>query len=330
MGGQTKGRRRLVGHGEAVDDAARELLVDVAAVHEQGRRAEPVHEIGDIAAGGADLQSREVRGTLDAPDVVVEDAGTVDEEAQQLDALVLGLGVEPLEVHPPERRGARRRIVADERELGEPRPRKPVVPGERVKTVGQIGDAVDRHVEVRRRRAQRPGQQTHRHPALGHLLDLLDPGQERVDDDRVPRREPRRHHQLGLGVGRGRHGLDGQERQQDHPAAAGAPAHLSSSLPARTAASPAAAGLAARFSSHGCPGLEGRERPQGHGRTAGAPARHLSSSFSCSQAACFGARLVSDHSRRISHFTASSLAIMASSPGSGHASSMRCPLGSKK
>ena len=287
--GQAKGGRRLVGHGEAVDDAARELLVDVAAVHEQGRRAEPVHEVGDVAAGGADLQPREVRGPLDAPDVVVEDAGAVHEEAQQLDPLVLGLGVQPPGVHPPERPRARRRVVADERELGEPRPGEPVVPRERVEAVGQVGDAVDGQVVVRRRRAQRPRQQAHRHPALGHRLDLLDPGLERVGDDGVPRREPRRHHQLGLGVGRGLlgvgrrgHGLDGQQRQQDHPPAAGA------------------------------------------------PARHLSSSLRCIQAACCGARLVSDHSRSISHFTASSLASMASSSGSGHASSMRCPLGSKK
>ena len=282
VGGQAEGGRRLVGHGEAVDDAARELLVDVAAVHEQGRRAEPVHEVGDVAAGCAYLEPREVGGALDAPDVVVEDAGAVDEEAQQLDALVLGLGVEPSRIHPPERPRPRRRVVADERELREPRPREPVVAGERVEAVGQIGDAVDGHVVVRRRRAQRLGEHAHRHPALGRLLDLLDPGQERVGDDGVPRREPRRHHQLGLlCVGGGRDGLEGREGQQGAPPPTGAPAHLSSS-------------------------------------------------FRCIHAACCGARLVSDHSRSISHFTASSLASRASSSGSGHASSMRCPLGSKK
>lgn len=54
------------------------------------------------------------------------------------------------------------------------------------------------------------------------------------------------------------------------------------------------------------------------------------SSFSCIQAACLGAFLVFDHSSSMSHFTASSFFNIASSFGSGQASSIRCPLGSKK
>ena len=50
----------------------------------------------------------------------------------------------------------------------------------------------------------------------------------------------------------------------------------------------------------------------------------------CRNAACRGARLVFDHSSSISHFTASSFFMIASSSGSGQASSIRCPLGSKK
>ena len=271
------------------------------------------------------------------------------EEAQQLDALVLGLGVEPPGVHPPERPRARRRVVADERELGETRPREPVVAGERVQAVGEVGDAVDRQVVVRRRRAQRPRQQTHRHPALGHRLDLLDPGHERVGDDGVPRREPRRHHQLGpsaragaprCGECRGalRAELLGVDHRWGGQGARGDPSRCTD----------CSGTLRLGLPSAGCrhDGEDGHEHQRGHpppatqlravaiahGRHrafAGAPA-HLSSSFSCIHAACCGARLVSDHSRSISHFTASSLASRASSSGSGHASSMRCPLGSKK
>ena len=54
------------------------------------------------------------------------------------------------------------------------------------------------------------------------------------------------------------------------------------------------------------------------------------SSFACSQSACFGARFVRDHSSSMSHFTASSRLTSASSSGSGQASSIRWPLGSKK
>ena len=53
-------------------------------------------------------------------------------------------------------------------------------------------------------------------------------------------------------------------------------------------------------------------------------------SRSCRKAACFGARLVRDHSSSMSHLTASSLWTIASSSGSGQASSIRWPLGSKK
>ena len=54
------------------------------------------------------------------------------------------------------------------------------------------------------------------------------------------------------------------------------------------------------------------------------------SSLACRKAACLGARLVLDQSSSMSHFTASSFLSMASSSGSGHASSTRWPLGSKK
>src|SRR5207253_300639 len=57
---------------------------------------------------------------------------------------------------------------------------------------------------------------------------------------------------------------------------------------------------------------------------------HRDSSSAWRNAACFGARLVRDHSSSISHFTASSLASWGASSGSGQASSTRWPLGSKK
>ena len=57
---------------------------------------------------------------------------------------------------------------------------------------------------------------------------------------------------------------------------------------------------------------------------------HALNSRWCRKSACCGARLVFDHSSSMSHFTVSSLAIIASSSGSGQASSTRWPLGSKK
>jgi hypothetical protein len=56
----------------------------------------------------------------------------------------------------------------------------------------------------------------------------------------------------------------------------------------------------------------------------------LPSSFACSQAACCGARRVRLHSSSMSHFTASRRFSIASSSGSGQASSTRWPFGSKK
>src|SRR5690606_23599075 len=61
----------------------------------------------------------------------------------------------------------------------------------------------------------------------------------------------------------------------------------------------------------------------------GAGAHCLNSRW-CRKAPCLGARLVFDHSSSMSHLTASSFLFMASSSGSGQASSSRWPLGSKK
>ena len=57
---------------------------------------------------------------------------------------------------------------------------------------------------------------------------------------------------------------------------------------------------------------------------------HALNSRSCRKAPCLGARLVTAHSLSMSHLTASRRWIMASSSGSGQASSTRWPLGSKK
>ena len=238
-------------------------------------------------------------------------------------------------------------------------PREPVVPGERVQAVGEVGDAVDGQVVVRRRRAERPRQQAHRHPALGHRLDLLDPGLERVGDDGVPRREPRRHHQLGPVAGRGLLGGGPRPRRPGRPRQPAWPSGPSRCAPRITCRAPSGPAAPAWPSAPGlvrpritCRALSGPVEPRSasiagaaprparcagwslvelprcvQAACRGAPAGHLSSSFRCIQAACCGARLVSDHSRSISHFTASSRASRASSSGSGHASSMPVPVG---
>lgn len=196
-----KACRASIGKGDAVDDAARELLVDLARSHELGDDLQVLGQAGDVTARRAHLQAGKVFRGLDPALVVVEHAGTMHPETEQFGALVFGLGVERAGIDVPVGLRTVGGRVGNEGELADARAQEPVVLGEGVQTVGDVDDALCGKVEMFGRGSDRFRQDAHGDTAVGGLGHLLCPGLDDTGDDRVFRRQPGRQHEF-VGLGR--------------------------------------------------------------------------------------------------------------------------------